>query len=206
MNIFNIIIQKVSATLTVIMLSLGFASPVVSPPVQVAPVESVVVATTTVDIPVATPVEKSVGLVAVIAVVPEKATTTIATTTIATTTPVVVATSTPVVVPEVPLQTTNQSAPTVAPPVFIFQIQSQPEAPVTSAPIKMETLYKITKGEEITLDDSNEQAIRDFAENLNDQINWKKQMRTIKMLPSGEGDTHSVYNALLANGYTLTQK
>lgn len=204
MNIFNIIIQKVSATITVIMLSFGFASPVVSPPVEVAPVESVVVATTTVDIPVATPVEKSSGSVVVTAVVPE-ATTTVATTT-ATTTPVVVATSTPVVVPVVPLPVTNQVAPTVAPPVFIFQIQSQPEAPVASAPIQMETLYKITKGDVPVLDDANEEAIRVFAEDLNDQINWKKQMRTIKLFPVNEEDNHSVANALSSNGYSLTQK
>lgn len=204
MNIFNIIIQKVSATLTVIFISLGFASPVVSPP-AIVPVESVVVATTTVDIPVDVPVVKASGSVSITAVVSEQATTTVATTT-ATTTPVVVATSTPVVVQEVPLPVTNQSAPTVAPPVFIFQIQSQPEAPVASAPIQMETLYKITKGDVPVLDDVNEEAIRNFAEDLNEQINWKKQMRTIKLFPVNDEDNHSVANALSSNGYTLTQK
>ena len=204
MNIFNIIIQKVSATITVILVSFGLASPVVSPP-AIYPVESVVVATTTVDIPVDVPVVKSSGSVSITAVVPEQATTTVATTT-ATTTPVVVATSTPVVVPEVPLPTTNQSAPTVAPPVFIFQIQSQPEAPVASAPIQMETLYKITKGDVPVLDNANEEAIRVFAEDLNEQINWKKQMRTIKLFPVNDEDNHSVANALSSNGYTLTQK
>ena len=117
-----------------------------------------------------------------------------------------VATSTAVVVPVVHLPVTNQVAPTVAPPVFIFQIQSQPEAPVASAPIQMETLYKITKGDVPVLDDANEEAIRVFAEDLNEQINWKKQMRTIKLFPVNDEDNHSVANALSSNGYTLTQK
>lgn len=197
MNILHIIISKVSSTISIVMISLGlWVAP--TPVVETFPVDPV-----TVFVATATstkPDEKSVSAVFLNPVV---VTATVATTTrtsTATTTTIVQATTSPVVVPVIPLQTNNQVAPIQAPQVII-QIQ-QPEVPVASAPIKMGKTYQVTKGEgdseSIVLDNVTEQEIRNFAEDLNDQINWKKQVRVIEFAKLKE--------ALLSNGYNVIEK
>ena len=204
MNIFQIIISKVSATVTVIMISLGLQvapTPIVEVPV-VAPVTIVTATTTDTFLPevtktIDTPKTNTVTISAVVLPQQEEV---IATTT-ATTTPVVEATTSPVVVPVVTLPvTTNQVAPAVVPQTVIIQIQQPEVLPVASAPIQMGTLYKLTKGidEEVILDSVSEGEIRNFAEGLNSQINWRKQVRTISM--------EKLTDALKANDYNLTEK
>lgn len=209
MNIFQIIISKVSATVTVIMISLGLQiapTPVVEVPV-VAPVTIVTATTTNTFLPEATktidtPKTNTVTVSAVVLPQQEEviATTTATTTVQDTVQNVVQATTSPVVVPVVTLPTTNQVAPTVAPQTVIIQIQQPEVLPVASAPIQMGTLYKLTKGtdEEVILDNVSEGEIRNFAEGLNSQINWRKQVRTISM--------EKLTDALKANDYNLTEK
>lgn len=195
MNIFHIILSKVSATITVILISFGFASPVIDAP-AVDPVQVVVATATSTKTE-----EKPVSSVFLNPVV---ITATVATTTrtsTATTTVTVEATTSPVVVPVIPLQTNNQVAPVVFPQTVIIQVQQQ-EVPVASAPISMGQTYKLTTGEgeneKIILDNASELDIRDFATKLNSQINWKKQVRSVEM--------NELANALKSNGYTLTEK
>lgn len=189
MNIFNIIIAKVSNTVTVILMALGLQfspTPLVESPV--ADPVTVVVATATSTEPegvTTTPLMKPVVV----------ATTTVTST--ATTTPVVQATTSPVVVPVVTLPTTTyQVAPTQAPQTVIIQIQ-QPEAPVASASIPMGKTYTLNKGAVKVLDNVSEAEVRKFAETINDQIAWKKAVRTAELSTLSE--------ALEANGYTLVE-
>lgn len=195
MNIFNIIIAKVSSTITIVMISLGlWVAP--TPVVEVVPVDpvTVVVATATSTEPEETPIST-------VFLNPVVVTATVATTTralTATTTPVVQATTSPVVVPVITLPTTTyQVAPAVAPQTVIIQIQQQPEILVASAPIPMGTTYTLKKGEQDILTSVSEAEIRTFAEGLNSQINWRKQVRVIEMEKLAE--------ALLLNGYTLSE-
>lgn len=200
MNIFQIIISKVSATVTVIMISLGLQiapTPIVEVPV-VAPVTIVTATTTDTFLPevtktIDTPKTNTVTVSAVVLPQQEEV---IATTT-ATTTPVVEATTSPVVVPVVTLPTTNQVAPTVAPQTVIIQIQQPEPVAVASAPIQMGTTYTLNKADVIVLDHVSEAEVRKFAESLNDQINWKKQVRTVAM--------DKLAQALESNGYTLVE-
>lgn len=194
MNILNIIISKVSSTISVVMISLGLwvvPAPVVELPV-VDPV-TVVVATATSTEPDTVPV--STRFLNPVVVTATVATTTVTST--ATTTPVVQATTSPVVVPVVTLPTTTyQVAPTQAPQTVIIQIQ-QPEAPVASASIPMGKTYTLNKGAVKVLDNVSEAEVRKFAETINDQIAWKKAVRTAELSTLSE--------ALEANGYTLVE-
>ena len=200
MNIFQIIISKVSATVTVIMISLGLQiapTPIVEVPV-VAPVTIVTATTTDTFLPettktIDTPKTNTVTVSAVVLPQQEEV---IATTT-ATTTPVVEATTSPVVVPVVTLPTTNQVAPTVAPQTVIIQIQQPEVLPVASAPIQMGKTYTLNKGSVKVLDAVSEAEVRKFAETINDQIAWKKAVRVAELSTLSE--------ALESNGYTLIE-
>lgn len=203
MNIFQILVEKVSATITVILISFGLQTAPQIEPIVVTPVQEVIVATTTPEI--VTVVRATSTPVVTKTITPVKVSTTTVTSTPivqATTTPVVATTTpvveTPVVVPVQTLQTNNQVAPTVAPQVII-QIQQPvtPEAPVASAPIQMETTYKLKNGDTVLQANATEQEVRTFAEGLNSQINWRKQVRVIPMKDLTE--------ALNLNGYTLTE-
>ena len=200
MNIFQIIISKVSATVTVIMISLGLQiapTPVVEVPV-VAPVTIVTATTTDTFLPevtktIDTPKTNTVTVSAVVLPQQEEV---IATTT-ATTTPVVEATTSPVVVPVVTIPTTNQVAPTVAPQTVIIQIQQPEVLPVASAPTQMGKTYTLNKGSVKVLDAVSEAEVRKFAETINDQIAWKKAVRVAELSTLSE--------ALESNGYTLIE-
>ena len=196
MNIFQIIISKVSATITVILVSMGvYTSPVlvVRDTVEV-PVQIVVATTTSLNAKTSSPVIFNPTKPAVVTTTPVVATQTVPTIT-------VVEEEIPtVIIPVVTLPTTNQVAPTQAPQVII-QIQ-QVEVPVASASIKMEKLYKLTKGEgegeSVVLDNITEQEIRNFAEGLNQQINWRKQTQNAQF--------SLLITALISNGYFVTEK
>lgn len=62
----------------------------------------------------------------------------------------------------------------------------------------MEATYTLTKGDDVVKDNATLQEIRDFTADLNKQINWKKSIQTTSI--------ENLKQALLSNGYTLTEK
>lgn len=194
MNFIHLLISKISALVTVITISFGISQAPISEPVVTATTTvEVAVDSSTTTIPVTiTP--------ATIATVPLMTPVVITSSTTQATTSPPIATATPVVVPVVslPTPTTNQVATPVSPTVIYIQVE-QPQTPVASAvPTHMgEPTYTLKKGEDTVLDSVLEKEVRDYAESLNEQLNWRKVMQT--------GSIEVVTDALLSNGYTLTQ-
>lgn len=62
----------------------------------------------------------------------------------------------------------------------------------------MEATYTLTKGDDVVKNNATLQEIRDFTADLNKQINWKKSIQTTSI--------ENLKQALLSNGYTLTEK
>lgn len=61
----------------------------------------------------------------------------------------------------------------------------------------MDKIYTLKKGEQVILSSVSEAEIRKFAETINDQIAWKKAVRTAEL--------STLQEALEANGYTLSE-
>lgn len=187
MNIFHIIVSKVSATISVILLSFGLVQP---PIVEQVPAEDpveIVINTSSPSSPVT--IKKTTR-----STPPSPATT-------ATEEAPVVASST-VQNQSLPTSSVQVPQPTIAPQVIVVQVEQPAQTPVvgsTQTPT-MEKLYQVkkTEGDSVVLDSVNEQAVRDFAEGLNQQINWRKQSQTA-LFPS-------LITALKANGYDVTEK
>lgn len=59
-------------------------------------------------------------------------------------------------------------------------------------------MFIIKKLEETILTNRNEEQVRSFAGDLNEQINWKKQCMTAPF--------ETVTGALASNGYTVTEE
>lgn len=92
------------------------------------------------------------------------------------------------------------------PQVIIVQVQQPVTSIAPSIPVVTEKLYKITKNGLVMKDSINEQGVRDFAESLNQQTNWRKCMQSYPLLPVNEGDQKNVASGLKANDYILTEK
>ena len=196
MNLIHIIVSKVSATISVILLSFGLVQP---PIVEQIPVEDpveIVINTHSTSSPVT--IKKTQRSTPPLPVTPAKEEA-----------PVVGSSTVQVTVQatvqdqSLPTSSVQVPQPVITPQVVIVQVEQQATLPTvgsTQTPT-MGKLYQITKGEvneTVVLDDATEQAVRDFAEGLNQQINWRKQVRSI--------DMDALAEALKANGYTLTEK
>lgn len=191
MNLIHIIVSKVSATISVILLSFGLVQP---PIVEHIPAEDpveIVINTTSTSSPVT--IKKTQRSTPPLPVTPAKEEA-----------PVVGSSTVQATVQDqsLPKSSVQVPQPIVTPQVIIVQVEQQANTPTvgsTQTPT-MEKLYQVKKvsDDSVVLDDVNEQAVRNFAEGLNQQINWRKQAKSALF--------SALKEALKANGYEVVEK